>query len=97
MILFGEALYHNKPTCFKDMNHCYIIYSKTLDRYYIGATHSLLNDRIEKHNDHSYGDHRFTAKASDWTLILDIECDTYSQAIQIEKHVKKMKSKIYIL
>ncbi len=48
------------------MNYCYIIFSKKLDRFYIGACHDDLYSRIQKHNDHSYGNHRFTAKANDW-------------------------------
>ncbi|MEJ7625526.1 MAG: GIY-YIG nuclease family protein [Ferruginibacter sp.] len=37
------------------MNVCYIIYSPTTDRYYIGATHDSAENRIQKHNDKKYG------------------------------------------
>ena len=78
------------------MNCCYILHSEKLNRYYIGVCHDDLTIRIEKHNSHEYGEHRFTAKANDWKLQLSIECTSYSQAMRIEKHIKKMKSSIYI-
>ncbi len=55
-----------------------------------------MNIRIEKHNSHEYGEHRFTAKTEDWKLFLSIECSSYSQAMRIEKQIKRMKSSIYI-
>jgi putative endonuclease len=75
---------------------CYIIFSEKLNRFYIGALQDNLEDRILKHNNHSYGNHRFTAKADDWKIFISIECDNYSQALKIEKHIKKMKSSNYI-
>jgi len=78
------------------MTGCYIIYSKKLKRYYVGVTQEDLEKRIEKHNRHAYGDHRFTAKADDWLLFLFIECVEYKQAIKIEKKIKSMKSSVYI-
>ena len=78
------------------MNCCYILFSEKLKRHYIGACHDDLQTRIVKHNSHEYGDHRYTAKASDWQLVLSIECKTYSQATKIEKHIKSMKSRVYI-
>lgn len=78
------------------MNCCYILYSETLKRHYIGISHDDLPKRIAKDNSHEYGEHRFTAKASDWQLILNIECQSFSQAVNIEKHIKSMKSRVYI-
>ncbi len=39
---------------------------------------------------------KFTAKADDWELFLRISCTDKEQGLKIEKHIKKMKSKIYI-
>jgi putative endonuclease len=75
---------------------CYIIFSSTLNRFYIGALQEDLLERIKKHNDHSYGEHRFTAQASDWELFLFIECPSYAMAVRIERHIKDMKSSTYI-
>jgi len=78
------------------MNCCYIIFSKKLNRFYTGTCHDDLDSRIQKHNDHSYGNHRFTAKANDWKLFLSIECETFAMARNIELHIKRMKSSQYI-
>ena len=78
------------------MNCCYILHSEKINRHYIGACHDDLVVRIEKHNSHEHGEHRYTAKANDWKLFLTIECTSYSQATRIEKHIKKMKSSVYI-
>ncbi|MCC6372101.1 MAG: GIY-YIG nuclease family protein [Bacteroidia bacterium] len=75
---------------------CYILYSEKLQCHYIGACQQDLESRIKKHNAHEYGENRFTAKAEDWRLVLAIECETYSQALKIEKHIKRMKSSVYI-
>ncbi len=75
---------------------CYIIFSKKLDRFYIGVTQSDLNERISKHNNGSYGNHRYTAKANDWELFICIECENIRKATSIEKQIKKMKSSVYI-
>ena len=52
-------------------------------------------DRILKHNSSFYGAH-YTSKTSDWELYYIIECVTISQAMKIEKHIKKMKSITYL-
>jgi len=39
--------------------------------------------------------HRYTAKADDWSIYYVIECESYPQAVRIEKHVKRMKSRVY--
>lgn len=58
-------------------------------------THLDISIRLEKHNLHLYGS-SFTSKADDWEVFLLIECSSISQALLIEKHIKAMKSKIYI-
>ena len=75
---------------------CYIIFSETLNRFYVGATQDELIKRIQKHNDHSYGNHRYTAAASDWKLVLQIPALDYSHAIRMERKIKSMKSSKYI-
>ena len=75
---------------------CYILYSKKLDKFYIGATHEDINIRLEKHNNHSYGKHRYTAKANDWVVFLIIEANDYPHAIRVERKIKAMKTRNYI-
>jgi putative endonuclease len=75
---------------------CYILHSNKLNKFYIGVTQDDIVSRIKKHNDSSYGNHRFTAKATDWELFLFIDCLDYSQALRIERKIKSMKSSVYI-
>jgi putative endonuclease len=77
-------------------NCCYIIFSETQGKFYIGACHDDLELRIENHNNHSYGKHRFTSTATDWKLFIKIIASDYSQAIRIERKIKSMKSSKYI-
>ena len=49
---------------------CYILHSNKLDKYYVGVTCENLEDRIKKHNNWSYGSHRYTAVSNDWRLFL---------------------------
>jgi len=76
---------------------CYILYSVSLDKYYIGATAHDIDIRIIKHNSSFYGTSKYTSKTNDWELFLVIETLDYSHALRIEAKIKKMKSKIYIL
>ena len=75
---------------------CYILHSKIKDRYYTGICQDDLSKRIEKHNTHSYKGQHYTDMASDWELFLMIECQTISQSLKIEKHIKRMKSRVFI-
>lgn len=75
------------------MNIVYILHSNKLNRFYIGFT-SDFNTRIEFHRNAQ--SHKFTSNADDWELFLKITCDSKTQGLQIEKHIKNMKSKTYI-
>jgi putative endonuclease len=75
---------------------CYILYSTKLKRFYIGASQGLAEDRLQKHNDKNYGSQKYTAKAEDWKIVFEIRCNSFVQAKSIERHIKSMKSKIYI-
>ncbi|MFC3414923.1 GIY-YIG nuclease family protein [Algoriphagus hitonicola] len=78
------------------MSYCYILFSPSLGKFYTGITQDSLNSRIEKHNLHQYGNHRYTAKASDWELFLSIKADDFSHARRMELYIKKMKSAVFI-
>jgi putative endonuclease len=78
------------------MCSCYILYSKTLRKFYIGSTHTSVSERLFKHNEHLYGKHRFTAKADDWEIYLDIRVNDFSHAVRLERKIKSMKSAVYI-
>jgi len=71
----------------------YILFSEKLDRFYTGETADF-DLRISFH-EQSPG-YKFTGKAKDWVLFVKFECNTKVQAVSIENHIKKMKSRIYI-
>jgi putative endonuclease len=74
---------------------CYILYSKAINRYYIGYT-SDIEERIKLHNVGYFGGKSYTHITSDWELYLLIPCETIRQAMLIESKIKKMKSRTYI-
>ena len=71
----------------------YILHSEKLKKFYTGFT-SNFDVRLDFHFN-SEG-RKFTHNAMDWALYLKMECESKNQAMLIEKHIKKMKSKIYI-
>lgn len=74
---------------------CYIIYSDKLGKFYVGICQESLDNRIAKHNDHTYGSNRFTSAAEDWMLFLRIDVPTADHARRIELKIKSMKSSVY--
>ncbi len=71
----------------------YILQSKQLNRFYIGYSSNIgLRLEFHKHPD----TRKFTSNAKDWILYYKIDCTTKSQALAIEAHIKRMKSKVYI-
>ena len=71
----------------------YILYSKDLDRFYIGFTGGDVQARLLKH----LADHGgFTAKAKDWQLVYQEFFNTKQKAMQREKQIKNWKSPIRI-
>ena len=75
---------------------CYILYSPALGKFYTGACQDSLVERIRKHNNHDYGNHRFTAVSNVWELFLKIEVNNYAHAVRLERKIKSMKSSTFI-
>ena len=75
------------------MHFVYILHSEKLNRYYSGYT-SDINTRLDFHENAE--SHKFTYNANDWVLVFTLECNSKPQALAIEKHIKSMKSKVYI-
>jgi putative endonuclease len=44
----------------------------------------------------NYDENKFTSIAKDWELYFLIDCSTMAQALKIEAHIKRMKSRKYI-
>ena len=74
--------------------YCYILYSKKLDRYYIGETEDI-DQRLILHNS-GFFKGSYTSKVSDWVIYYFIKCNSREQARAIEYYIKKMKSRKYI-
>jgi putative endonuclease len=75
------------------MAFVYILYSKTLDRYYIGSTDSTVEDRLRKHlTDHS----GFTAKAKDWVVVYSEYQNDKKASMRRERQIKSWKSRVKI-
>mgnify|MGYP003815099259 FL=1 len=76
------------------MYHVYIIFSEKAKKFYIGQTMDI-EKRILQHNTAFFEDCS-TIIATDWELFYQIDCSTRKQAILIERHIKKMKSRKYL-
>lgn len=74
------------------MFYTYIIYSKSLNKYYIGSCQDI-QKRLQ---DHLNGRSKFTKIAKDWELKHHETFETQSDVIKRELHIKKMKSRKYI-
>ena len=70
----------------------YILYSKKLDRYYVGYTADL-SKRLQEHNS---GISTYTSKASDWELKYQELFSSREEAHKRELAIKKKKSATYI-
>lgn len=77
------------------MNSVYIIYSPSIDKYYIGETEDLIS-RLAQHNEHTFKG-SYTAKASDWGLVWSQQFENRSIARKIEMFLKNQKSKQFII
>ena len=78
------------------MTCCYIIYSPSLDSFYIGVTHQSMNQSLDSHNTGKYSK-SFTSKANDWEVFLTLAGEDYAHAIRIERKIKRMKSRKYLI
>ena len=71
----------------------YILFSKAKNRYYIGYTGDLPEERLRKHN----FDHKgFTGGIGDWEIKYTECFSTKEEAMKREQQIKKWKSRILI-
>lgn len=73
--------------------YTYILYSKLLDKYYVGYTNILIEERLKKHNTNHKG---FTGKANDWVVVYVEVFDSKNEAYAREREIKAKKSRKYI-
>ena len=70
----------------------YIIYSKQVDRYYVGQTDNLA-ERLLSHNSQKSP---YTKIANDWRAVYTEEYSTRTDARKRELEIKRKKSRKYI-
>ena len=77
------------------MFYVYILINDENNSFYIGSTSKHPQERLNEHNEHFFKG-AFTTKEKNWNFHFLLRCDTISQALKIEKHIKNMKSRKYI-
>ena len=70
----------------------YILYSKSIDKYYVGHTQNL-DDRLKRHNQ---GRSKSTKNGLPWIVVYTETFQTKSEAYQWEMLIKGQKSRLYI-
>jgi putative endonuclease len=74
------------------MFYTYILYSESLNKFYIGYCKDL-KIRLERHGKDKS---KFTGKVNDWKLIKNFEFKTKSEAIKLELKIKKRGIKRFL-
>jgi len=72
--------------------HVYILYSQSLDRYYVGSS-SDIQDRLSRHNG---GRSKSTKAGVPWALVYFESFETRALAVKRELDIKKRKKRAYI-
>lgn len=65
----------------------YILFSVTLNTYYVGHTGETISERLRKHNSNHKG---FTGKVNDWALVY---AETYQEKRRLSRENEKLKRK----
>jgi putative endonuclease len=73
------------------MYKVYILYSLSLEQYYVGSSNNI-DDRVFRHNNSGS---RSTKKAKDWVLMYTEEYPSRPEAVRREQEIKKKKSRKY--
>ena len=74
------------------MFYTYIIYTTSLDAFYVGSCQDL----EERLKDHNSGSSKSTKKAKDWKLMYFETFETRSLAMKREYEIKRKKSRKYL-
>jgi putative endonuclease len=70
--------------------HVYILYSSLRDRYYIGHTGDLPEERLRKHNTNHMG---YSGHTGDWKIVHIEQYSTKELAYKREREIKSWKSR----
>ena len=72
----------------------YVLYSRKLDSFYIGSCNDI-SIRLAEHNQGKFSS-SYTSKTDDWELYYSKSELEHGQALKIESHLKRMKSRTYL-
>ncbi len=75
------------------MYYIYILYSKTIDKYYIGSTSNVEN-RLAFHN--SARNKIWSKRGQPWENVFEHEFESKKQALKAERFIKNQKSRKFI-
>ena len=75
------------------MAFVYILFSESLDKFYVGSTSTDLADRLRRHLSSHSG---FTTKVKDWRIVYSEPFPDKAQALKREKEIKAWKSRAMI-
>ena len=65
--------------------YVYILFSKSLDKYYTGQTNNL-KDRLNRHNS---GYEKYTRKGTPWELVWSQSCKNRRDVVKRESRIKR--------
>jgi putative endonuclease len=89
----NEQVAGSSPVRGSRMNYfLYILYSSSLDKYYIGTTNNI-ERRIYEHN---LGRGKYTSKGIPWEIKFTRFFNSKDDAVKEERRLKKCKSRKYI-
>ena len=90
--ILSTKIYPVSAGFFVMIYYVYILYSPTLDQYYIGHTENL-EERLFRHTNSGS---KSTKKTNDWVIRYSEEFDSRKDAIHRELAIKSKKSRKYI-
>ena len=70
----------------------YILYSSSLEKYYVGSTGDFAKRIIE----HNSGKGNFTSKGVPWVEVKIFDCASRSEAVRLESKIKNRGIKRYL-
>ena len=71
----------------------YILFSKLLNKFYIGFSSLTVKERLTYHLSNHKG---FTSKAKDWEIVWSTSLNDKTEALTIEKKIKKRGAKRFL-
>ena len=90
--ILHKLKYRRYQSSFFMTYYVYIIYSETINQYYVGQTQNI-EERLQQHRNSRS---KSTKKANDWVLVYSEIFPSRADAVKRESEIKKMKSRKYI-